>query len=69
MTQMNFPKELTVDVLSTLNWATADETYTPRKFLHIREVADIQTAYSCSVRRASIGVVWLGTAQNKALKA
>ncbi|KAN0125033.1 Gcd10p family domain containing protein [Russula decolorans] len=29
MTQMNFPKELTADVLSTLNWATADETYTP----------------------------------------
>ncbi|KAI0004192.1 Gcd10p-domain-containing protein [Russula compacta] len=29
MTQMNFPKELTADVLSSLNWATADETYTP----------------------------------------
>ena len=31
MTQMNFPKELTVDVLSSLNWATADETYMPRR--------------------------------------
>ncbi|KAF8481320.1 Gcd10p-domain-containing protein, partial [Russula ochroleuca] len=29
MTQMNFPKELTADVLTSLNWATADETYTP----------------------------------------
>jgi len=29
MTQMNFPKELTADVLSSLNWATADEAYTP----------------------------------------
>ncbi|KAI0001883.1 Gcd10p-domain-containing protein [Russula vinacea] len=29
MTQMNFPKKLTADVLSSLNWATADETYTP----------------------------------------
>ena len=40
MTQMNFPKELTADVLSTLNWATADEMYTPSRFLHIKEVAD-----------------------------
>jgi tRNA (adenine-N(1)-)-methyltransferase non-catalytic subunit len=40
MTQMNFPKELTADVLSTLNWATADEAYTPSRFLHIQEVAD-----------------------------
>ncbi|KAH9968823.1 Gcd10p-domain-containing protein [Russula dissimulans] len=29
MTQMNFPKELTADILSSLNWATADETHTP----------------------------------------
>ncbi|KAH9064089.1 Gcd10p-domain-containing protein [Lactarius vividus] len=29
MTQMNFPKELTTNVLSSLNWATADEAYTP----------------------------------------
>ncbi|KAI0304743.1 Gcd10p-domain-containing protein [Russula brevipes] len=29
MTQMNFPKELSADVLSSLNWATVDETYTP----------------------------------------
>ncbi|KAI9512878.1 Gcd10p-domain-containing protein [Russula earlei] len=29
MTQMNFPKELTVDILSSLNWATADEIHTP----------------------------------------
>ncbi|KAI9462425.1 Gcd10p-domain-containing protein [Lactarius psammicola] len=29
MTQMNFPKELTANVLSSLNWATADEAYTP----------------------------------------
>ena len=34
MTQMNFPKELTADVLSSLNWATADEAYTPRGFLY-----------------------------------
>jgi hypothetical protein len=40
MTQMNFPKELTADVLSTLNWATADEAYTPSMFLHIQEVVD-----------------------------
>ena len=39
MTQMNFPKELTADVLSTLNWATADETYMPRRFLRIFEIA------------------------------
>jgi tRNA (adenine58-N1)-methyltransferase non-catalytic subunit len=38
MTQMNFPKELTADVLSSLNWATADETYTPRRFLYTRKV-------------------------------
>jgi len=37
MTQMNLPKELTA-VLSSLNWATADEVYTPRGFLHTREV-------------------------------
>ncbi|KAI0274789.1 Gcd10p-domain-containing protein [Gloeopeniophorella convolvens] len=29
MTQMNFPKEFTNPVLSSLNWATADEEYTP----------------------------------------
>jgi len=29
MTQMNFPKELTADVLSPLNWATADNMHTP----------------------------------------
>jgi len=29
MTQMNFPKELTANVLSSLNWGTADEAYTP----------------------------------------
>jgi len=29
MTQMNFPKALITDVLSSLNWATADETHTP----------------------------------------
>ncbi|KAI9445069.1 Gcd10p-domain-containing protein [Lactarius indigo] len=29
MTQMNFPKELATNVLSSLNWATADEAYTP----------------------------------------
>lgn len=29
MTQMNFAKELTVNVLSSLNWGTADEAYTP----------------------------------------
>ena len=40
MTQMSFPKEITADVLSTLNWATADETDTPSRFLHILEVAD-----------------------------
>ena len=33
MTQMNFTKDLTADVLSTLNWATADEAYTPSRFL------------------------------------
>jgi tRNA (adenine-N(1)-)-methyltransferase non-catalytic subunit len=38
MTQMNFPKELTAEVLASLNWATADETYTPRRFLDIRKV-------------------------------
>jgi tRNA (adenine58-N1)-methyltransferase non-catalytic subunit len=37
MTQMNFSKELT-DVLSSLNWATADEAYTPRGFLYTLEV-------------------------------
>jgi hypothetical protein len=37
---MNFAKELTADVLSTLNWATADETHTPRMFFHIQEAAD-----------------------------
>ncbi|KAI0257415.1 Gcd10p-domain-containing protein [Lactifluus subvellereus] len=29
LTQMNLPKELIANVLSSLNWATADETYTP----------------------------------------
>ena len=29
MTQMNFPKELTANVLSSLNWGTADEAHTP----------------------------------------
>lgn len=29
MTQMNFPKELTANVLSSLNWGTADEEHTP----------------------------------------
>jgi tRNA (adenine-N(1)-)-methyltransferase non-catalytic subunit len=38
MTQMNFPKELTADVLSALNWATADETYTPSRFLHSKKL-------------------------------
>jgi hypothetical protein len=37
MTQMNLPKELTA-VLSSLNWATADEVYTPRGFLYTLEV-------------------------------
>jgi tRNA (adenine-N(1)-)-methyltransferase non-catalytic subunit len=34
MTQMNFPKELTANVLSSLNWGTADEAYTPSWFLY-----------------------------------
>ena len=38
MTQMNFSKELTADVLSSLNWATADEAYTPRGFLYTHGV-------------------------------
>ncbi|KAI0046621.1 Gcd10p-domain-containing protein [Auriscalpium vulgare] len=29
MTQMNFPKELVTPILSSLNWATADDDYTP----------------------------------------
>ena len=29
MTQMNFPKERTANVLSSLNWGTADKAYTP----------------------------------------
>ena len=39
MTQMNFPKELTADVLSPLNWATADDTHAPRGFVYTHEVA------------------------------
>jgi tRNA (adenine-N(1)-)-methyltransferase non-catalytic subunit len=38
MTQMNFPKELTADILTSLNWATADEAHTPRAFIYTREV-------------------------------
>ena len=39
MTQMNFPKGLTADVLSPLNWATADNMHTPRGFVYTFKVA------------------------------
>ncbi len=29
LTQMNFKKEMVASIMSSLNWATADEEYTP----------------------------------------
>jgi len=69
MTQMNFPKELITDVLSSLNWATADETHTPRKFLYSRSRKSLLIASSRALPRAGIGFLRFGEAQVAPFKA
>jgi hypothetical protein len=70
MTQMNFPKELTANVLSSLNWGTADEAYTPSWFLYpfFKDCQRLITT-SCPLCRAHAGILWFGKAQNTALEA
>jgi len=60
MTQMNFPKELIANVLSSLNWGTADKAYTPSlgSFIHLNR----KRLITCSrpLCRARTGVLWFG---------
>ena len=72
MTQMNFPKELTANVLSSLNWGTADEAHTPSWVLSynfFKKNCKRLMINSCPLCRASAGILWFGKAQNAALEA
>jgi hypothetical protein len=69
MTQMNFPKELTANVLSSLNWGTADEAYTPSWFLYPFFFKNCKHLITNSCPLYGARAVWFGKAQNTALEA
>ena len=73
MTQMNFPKELTANVLSSLNWGTADEAHTPSwvpsSNLFLKKNRKRLITNSCPFCRTGAGILWFGKAQNTALEA